>query len=741
MQGDLAAQMVEGIRRFLAQETAASIRRREALWHRDFSSRGAYEQSVALNRERFGKIIGLRDERVSFDAPEVEAFVGGSSVVAAGEGYKVYAVRWPVLPGVDAEGLLLDPNGPPVARVVALPDADWSPEMLAGLASGVPAESQFARRLAENGCLVLVPTLIDRQDTWSGNPDISIFTNETHREFIYRMAYEVGRHIIGYEVQKVLAAVEWFSHSSPTRPIGVMGYGEGGLLALYSAALDTRIDAAAISGYFQSRQGLWSEPVYRNVWALLYEFGDAELASLIAPRGVVIEASRGPEVAGPPPATGGRRNLGSSGRLTTPALSNVRAEVERAKFSFTKLGAENRLSLVVSGDGEGSPGSGAALRALLQGLNVRGRLKPSGPEPRDQRPKFDSSVRLHRQFEQLIDFTQAAVRRSEFVREKFWSKADKSSIEKWQQSAEPYRRYFWEEVIGKFPDPSEPMQARTRKIYDEVNFTGYEVVLPVWPDVYAYGILLLPKDLKPGERRPVVVCQHGLEGRPQDVIKPTDPVAEHYYHSFAARLADHGFVVYAPQNPYIGEDKFRSLQRMANPIKRSLFSVILDQHQRTLDWLTEQPFVDPKRIGFYGLSYGGKTAVRVPPLLEKYALSICSADFNDWVWKVSSYDSPHGYVYTVEHDMLEFNFGNTFNYGDLGNLMAPRPFMVERGHFDGVSIDERVAYEFAKIRRHYDILGLPERRQIEFFTGPHTIHGVGTFQFLYHFLNWCEPVR
>lgn len=192
MQGDLAAQMVEGVRSFLLRETAASIDHRQALWHRDFSSRKAYEESIAPNRERFGKIIGLIDQRVSYQAPELEARVGGSSLVAMGVGYQVYAVRWPVLPGVDAEGLLLEPTRSPVARVVALPDADWSPEMLVGLGGGVPAEAQFARRLAENGCSVLVPTLVDRQDTWSGNPRIPLFTNEPHREFIYRMAFEVG---------------------------------------------------------------------------------------------------------------------------------------------------------------------------------------------------------------------------------------------------------------------------------------------------------------------------------------------------------------------------------------------------------------------------------------------------------------------------------------------------------------------------------------------------------------------
>ena len=30
----------------------------------------------------------------------------------------------------------------------------------------------------------------------------------TNREFLYRSAFELGRHLIGYEVHKVLAAVD-----------------------------------------------------------------------------------------------------------------------------------------------------------------------------------------------------------------------------------------------------------------------------------------------------------------------------------------------------------------------------------------------------------------------------------------------------------------------------------------------------------------------------------------------------
>jgi hypothetical protein len=80
--------------------------------------------------------------------------------------------------------------------------------------------------------------------------------------------------------------------------------------------------------------------------------------------------------------------------------------------------------------------------------------------------------------------------------------------------------------------------------------------------------------------------------------------------------------------------------------------------------------------------------------------------------------------------MFEWNLGNTFNYAEMSWLICPRPFMVERGHDDGVAPGEWVSYEYARTRERYDRLGLGDETTIEYFNGPHTIHGVGTFQFL-----------
>ena len=742
-EGDLAAQMVESIHRFLLEETERQARDRARLWSYDYSSPQSYEQSVAPNRERFRRIIGATDTRVAPQAPELLTRFQGQSEIARAPGYKIFAIRWHLFApgtadssGLWATGLLLEPDEKPSSRIVAVPDADWTPEMLAGIAPGIPPEAQFARRLAENGAQVVVPLIIDRDDKYSGIPGFGA-TNMPHREWIYRMSFEAGRHIIGFEAQKILAAVDWFESENARSPlpVGVMGYGEGGLLALYAAALDPRIAATVVSGYFQPRESVWKEPIYRDVWGLVREFGDAELASLIAPRALIVEASKGPEISGPPKPDAEHRPFACpNGTLMTPPFEEVEAEVNRARKFYERLGMSGKLKLIPPNSDQGLPGSEPTLQSFLEALvGSSASLKPSmsaakmsaSPAPHPQ---------MKEQFDQIVDFTQAIIRKSPDVRKSFWRKADSSSIQTWKHSTQFYREFIWEEIIGRLPSPTLPSNPRSRLIINAPRFTGYEVMLDVWPGVFACGILLLPKDLKSGERRPVVVCQHGLEGRPIEVTDPS--IDNHFYHHFAARLTDEGFITYAPQNPYIGDDRFRILQRIGHPLKLSLFSVIIGQHEQTLNWLSTLPNVDPARIGFYGLSYGGKTAVRVPPLLDRYALSICSGDFNEWVWKTTTVLAPQSYLLTKEYDMYEFNFASNVNYAELAELMAPRPFMVERGHDDPVGLDEWVSFEYARVREFYDKMDIGGKTEIEFFNGPHEIYGKGTFHFLKTHLRW-----
>ncbi|HEY2981806.1 MAG TPA: dienelactone hydrolase family protein, partial [Anaerolineales bacterium] len=533
-----------------------------------------------------------------------------------------------------------------------------------------------------------------------------------------------GRHVIGYEVQKVRSVVDWFRQRSGAR-VGVAGYGEGGLIAFYAAAADPRIDACLVSGYFDPQERVWEEPIYRNIFGLLREFGPAEIATLIAPRGLVIEHSTVPNVIGPPAAQPRRRGAAPGGLRNFP-FAAVQAEFGRID-SLLKPGFQPKH--LVRGPGGTHSGSQKAVESFARLLGVTSAMELSSRVAVDQRKNFDPGRRQMLQVKELENHVQWLLRDRDKSRDKFLlshTAADFAMLKDFEPEARKYREYLWDELLGRIEDAPLAPAPRSRKVYDRPKWVGYEVVLDVFPDVFAWGVLLLPKDLKPGEKRPVVVCQHGRGAIPKDTIE-----GDHrHYHDFAARLADRGFIVFAPHNPYRGEDRYRFLNRKANALKATLFSFILAQHQQILNWLETLPEVDPARIAFYGLSYGGETAVRVPPLLERYCLSICSADFNDWARKVASAQSRYSFMFTDEWEMPYFDLGSASSYAEMASLMIPRPFMVERGHFDGVAPDEWVAYEYAKVRRLYDRFGLSDRTEIEFFNGVHTINGQGTFRFL-----------
>lgn len=662
-------------------------------------------------REKLKAALGMVDERPPVKALECVGDIKSPALLHETGQCRVFRVRWPVFDGVHGEGIFIQPKSQPHARIIVLPDADEAPESLVD-----------SRWLA-TGCEVVIPALVTRGTRFSTTDGLRLRTNVPHREWIYRQSYLLGRHLIGYEVQKALAVVDWFAAQPDRVPVIVAGFGEGAMLALHAGAIDDRIDGVFSAGHFAPREGVWQEPLDRNVFGLLRDFGDAEIVSLIAPRPLVLQHDRYPghtvSMTGGP----GERSIAAPGRLAAPERSAFDAEVARAKA----LAPGGRV-LALGADGSEE----SIVRHLLpapaaDGVIASLRAKPSAPALSVDETREERTVR------ELGRFTQRLIVSCEAERQaRFWDKVPLQPLAAFEAHTAKERERFWNEVIGRLPDPDRPVNPKSRLVRETDKVAIHEVTLDVWKDVFAWGWLCLPKDLKPGERRPVVVCQHGLEGLPEDTI--TDDQTSRawgYYKSFALRLAEEGFITFAPHNPYRGQDKFRTLQRKLNPLGLTLYSVINGQHQRILEWLKTQPFTQPDKIAFYGLSYGGKSAMRIPAVLTDYCLSICSGDFDEWVRYCVSTELPiPGYMHANEYEIWEWNLGRNFNYGEMTAFIAPRPFMVERGHDDGCGTDSMVNYEYAKVRRLYAKLGLPDRTMIEHFDGPHTIHGVGTFAFL-----------
>ena len=551
------------------------------------------------SREKLRELIGAIDPRIA-----------ATEFVKHGDG-----IQWPVVEGVMAEGTLVEPKGEAQCYHIWL---TIGPE-------------------PNSGCLQIVPAVFESSSQLSGNPRLGKVTPQPQREFLYRMAYPMGRHPIGYEVQTVLAAVDILAKRQPRLPIHLTGVGATGIVALLACALDTRIDVCHVANIGVDLNDLSRSPVEFNIWQWAEHFDGNRLAALVRPRSLTF-----------------------------------------ADWNIL--------------------------------------LTPANPA---------EDLRRERVFQQWVNFTQR------LIRETTWQRPAWFAAQPREQA-----RLSLAQVWGELPETLVPLRVETTLRYDQPTYTGYEVRLPVTGSVEAYGHLLIPTGMKPGERRALIVTQHGLEGRPEDTILPEK--TRIVYDEFARKLVEQGYIVYSPQNPYILGERFRTLQRKANPLGLSMFSFIIAQHRQTLNWLETLPFVDAARIGYYGLSYGGVTALRVPPLEPRYKVVVCSGNFNEWLWKLTSIEDSFSFVFTKEYEAADWNLGPRFGHAEMAALIAPRPFLVERGHSDGVGIDEWVAYEFAKAKRYYAQAGVPDLAEITYFDGPHRIHGDYAYAFLRKHLG--EPV-
>jgi hypothetical protein len=300
-----------------------------------------------------------------------------------------------------------------------------------------------------------------------------------------------------------------------------------------------------------------------------------------------------------------------------------------------------------------------------------------------------------------------------------------------KQGAKVVARRWHQEVVGELPKYAGPLRLQERTVATTAAWTGIAISLDALPGVVAQGVLLKPTGLTGAERRPLVIVQHGLMGKPESLfLQKEDSPDYRTYRNFAERLVAEGFVVYCPQNPYSGD--FRPLQLLANPRGVSLFSFIEAQYRRTLDYLENLPYVDRSSIVYYGLSYGGSTALRVPIFDARFKAIVCGGNFNEWVRKLISPELTYSYVHTKEYEIYEWNMANIASHAELAALGTmlhdkPIPFLVERGHRDKVGTDEWVSYEFERMKSYVQD---PTLRQLAFFEGEHRTDGEAAIPFL-----------
>jgi hypothetical protein len=125
-------------------------------------------------------------------------------------------------------------------------------------------------------------------------------------------------------------------------------------------------------------------------------------------------------------------------------------------------------------------------------------IPASRPPTAIDRPTVDNDERQRRQVTDLVDHTQRLLRLSDHVREEFfWSQLTPKPHQRLGQGLQQLPQTTSTRKSSAAPHGHHRPQPRSRKIEDRPKFSVYEIALDVWPDVFAWGYLLLPNNLKP----------------------------------------------------------------------------------------------------------------------------------------------------------------------------------------------------------------------------------------------------
>ena len=346
--------------------------------------------------------------------------------------------------------------------------------------------------------------------------------------------------------------------------------------------------------------------------------------------------------------------------------------------------------------------------------------------------KNEEEVELRREklYEHYDAYLDNLIDEAAQERERQWNR-DFSSPEAYEKSVEQNRKHWTEDFLTWGGLERGDLKPRVETLVDDGEIRMERVWLTVFGDVETDLLLLTPKGDAP---LPTVIAQHGLGSTPELVVGFPDD--ENAYHGYGLALARRGYVVCAPRMVTFWEKRQR-LHRKAILLGKNLMGLEIFAESRVIDFLQTLPQVRADRIGVYGLSQGGQTALWLGAADTRLAATVSSAFFNSRTEKmvVSGGDHYTAYIDSPEEDKHYWGQLLEFSDSDIASLICPRPFMPEAGLQDKAAPGDMQAREFAIVKGYYEHLGIGERAEIDVFDGGHEIHGTKSFEFLDRWLK------
>jgi len=303
-------------------------------------------------------------------------------------------------------------------------------------------------------------------------------------------------------------------------------------------------------------------------------------------------------------------------------------------------------------------------------------------------------------------------------------------LEKWQSES----RELFKEILGFGTFEACDNNLYEIETVDCGNYTRIKYVLQTEEKVYLPFYALIPNDIKPGEKRPAVICPHGHTNHAKESVAGIVSESCQYGEDFVKL----GFIAFCPDARGFGERVEKNAQpkdvwqcscnylnRMAIPLGRCAIGMSTWDLYKLCDYIQTRPDCDSQRIGCAGLSGGGLQTMYLAAI-DTRIKCVCTS----------------GYFYGVLESLLEMNANCDCNYVpnlwqhfdmcDIAMLIAPRALIIESGLKDplnGASGLKNVTSQLDITKKAYEIYGQADKIAHTTFDGGHMWVGTDVYPF------------
>jgi hypothetical protein len=313
-------------------------------------------------------------------------------------------------------------------------------------------------------------------------------------------------------------------------------------------------------------------------------------------------------------------------------------------------------------------------------------------------------------------------------------KPDYFSVDDYSSSLYPYRKRLGDYFGYPPPKAKDGKISKFLKIGEDAHCTIYRVWIEVIEGVSAYGLYMVPKNLK--GKAPLLIAQHGGGGNPEAIC---DLDTRINYHSFGPEAVKRGYIVWAPaltmncgycQDPEIPGADREILDRRLQFAGTSMIGVELQKIiESTKALIRERPEIDADRVGMTGLSWGGFYTMYVSALWPFIKVAIPSANMRDYEVELRNAVADTS---SIPPDRLLFS--GLGNFQAIG-LICPRPCMIQLGEADILFNLEEARKESAKASQFYEKLGISDRYEFNVHPAGHEFDIPSIFKFFDKYLK------